>query len=173
MRDKFLSFTNDGAQILETAAIQSAGVADGGKIPQLDPATGRFHPSMMPAGVGISTIVLPASEALAAGDFVNNWWDTTAPATMRCRKADSTNGREANGFVLAAVNSGSPATIYLQGINTGLSGLTPATSYFLGAAGGVTNTPSLTTAGHIVQHLGDAFSVSSINFEYLKPTVIG
>ncbi|WP_289241264.1 hypothetical protein, partial [Delftia sp.] len=77
--------------------------------------SGRIDNSMMPVGIGADTAVIAASEALAAGDWVNMWNSTGA----KVRKADATtSGKEAHGFVLAAVTSGANATVYFEGTNT-------------------------------------------------------
>jgi hypothetical protein len=52
------------------AKASSAGAADAGKVVQLD-GSGRLDNSVMPVGIGADTKVMMASEALAAGDFVN------------------------------------------------------------------------------------------------------
>lgn len=147
----------------------SAGAADGGKIPALDD-TGRFDSSMMPTGVAPDVEVITASEALAAGDFVNIWVSTGT----KVRKADaSTSGKEAHGFVLSAVSSAGPATVFFEGRNTGVTGRTAGARQFLSATtpGGVTETaPS--TAGQVVQYLGVATSTTTINTEVDQPIVL-
>ncbi|MCZ7404486.1 MAG: hypothetical protein O8C67_06095 [Candidatus Methanoperedens sp.] len=154
----------------EQAAIQSStGVTDAGKIPALD-STGRLDSTMMPVGVAPEVKILNCSEVLAAGDFVNIYNDTTA----KCRKADATTaGKEANGYVLAAVDNGNPATIYVDSINSQLSALTPGAVYYLAAtpAGGATATaPS--GSGNVVQRLGRALSATEIAFEPGDPITL-
>ncbi|KAA9150036.1 hypothetical protein F3K36_33425, partial [Delftia sp. BR1] len=98
---KFLRLVNN--LVTEVLGIQtSAGAANAGDIVALDDS-GRIDNSMMPVGIGADTAVIAASEALAAGDWVNVWNSTGA----KVRKADATtSGKEAHGFVLAAVTSG-------------------------------------------------------------------
>lgn len=48
----------------------STGAASAGKLGALGD-DGRWDMSMMPVGIGADTQVLPASEALSAGNFVN------------------------------------------------------------------------------------------------------
>lgn len=68
----------------------SAGAANAGDIVALDD-TGRIDNTMMPVGIGADTAVIAASEALAAGDWVNIWNSTGA----KVRKADATTaGKE-------------------------------------------------------------------------------
>lgn len=155
--------------------VTSAGAGDAGKIPALD-GTGRFDNSFLPVGIGADTVVVTASEALAAGDFVNIYNNAGTP---NCRKADASAasaGKMAHGFVLAAVSSSASATVYLEGTNTQRTGLTPGTTYVLSNAspGGVLALASApTTAGHILQVLGVATSATAISFEADTPLVRG
>lgn len=145
------------------ATVTSAGAGDDGKIVALD-STGKIDESMLPVGVGADTKQLTASENLSAGDFVNIWDDS---GTAKVRKADaSSTSKEAHGFVLAAVTSSANATVYFEGTNTQLSGLSPAAKYFLSGstAGGVVSTPP-SASGHIVQSIGVALSATEISFE--------
>lgn len=140
-------------------AIQiSAGAGDADKMIATD-ATGKIDMSFMPAGIGAASVSIPATENLAAGDFVEIY----ASSGAKCRKADATTLKRADGFVLAAVTSGNPATIYPLGeLNNQLSGLTPGSDYFLSlTAGGVTTTaPSAT--GQLYQYLGNAVSATEL-----------
>jgi len=98
---KFLK-NNSGVITEEAAVDSSSGAGDAGKIPALDSA-GKLNANMMPTGVDIEVSTITASEDLSGGDFVNVWESTGAKA----RKADATTaGKEATGFVLAAVTSG-------------------------------------------------------------------
>jgi hypothetical protein len=160
--DKYL-YDNAG-QITEKAAIQSsAGAGDAGKIPAVD-STGRLDSSFMPVGTAPEVISVVASEALSAGNFVNIWNNA---GTLNVRKADATAvGKEANGFVLAAVSSSATATVFsASNMNTQLTGLTVGAVYYLDTtAGGVTTTaPSAT--GNLVQRLGRANSTTALVFQ--------
>jgi hypothetical protein len=164
--DKYL-YQNAGT-ITEKAAIQtSAGAGDAGKIPALD-AAGRLDNSMMPVGLGADTASVTTSEALAAGDLVNIWNSTGAKA----RKADATvAGKEAHGFVLSAVSSGASATVYFEGTNTGVTGLTPGVNYLSTTAGTATATaPS--GSGNVVQRVGFATAAAALNFDSGTPIVL-
>jgi hypothetical protein len=148
-------------QIQATAA--SAGAADAGKVAALG-SDGRFDESMMPAGIGADTQIIPASEALSAGNFINIWSDSGA---AKVRLADNSNGRPADGYVLDAVASAANATVYpLDGTNSELTGLTPGAEYWLGTSGGVTDTPLDETdsgnANKISQYLGKAKSATEL-----------
>lgn len=113
---------------------------------------------------GGATTAITASEDLAAGDFVNVWNDA---GTAKVRKADgSVDEVYADGYVAAATTSGNSATVYLDGINDQLSGLTPGTRMFLSdtTPGGLTDTPP-TTSGSVVQYVGKALSATELAFE--------
>lgn len=163
--NKFITLLS-GIRTLVTAISASVGVADANKIVSTG-SDGKLDSTLMPAGIGAATESMIASEALAAGDFINIWLDT---GTRKARKADASNGRAAMGFVINSVVTNANATITLQGTNTALTGLTIAGKYFLSAttAGGITTTaPS--ASGQILQSLGFAVSATSVNFEYDDP----
>lgn len=146
-----------------TPITTSSGAGDASKIPQTD-SDGRFHISLMPSGIGPATVVLPASEALSAGNFVNIWNDA---GTIKVRKSDATTaGKEADGFVLSAVSSSANATVYKRGTNTSMAGLTAGSEYYLSTtAGGVTALPGPTGAGNVSQFIGKATSATELEFE--------
>lgn len=151
------------------AILTSAGAGDADKIPALG-VDGRLDASFMPVGIGADTKIIVASEALASGDLVNTWDDS---GTLKVRKADATaEGKEAHGFVLAAVLSGANATVYFEGRITGLSGLAGSTRYYLDTtAGQITTTPP-STAGNVVQYVGNAAAASELNFEPSDPITV-
>ena len=164
---KFLRYVNN--IITEVFGVQtSAGAANAGDMVALDD-TGRIDNSMMPVGIGADTAVIDASEGLAAGDWVNVWNDA---GTAKVRKADATTaGKEVNGFVLAAVTSGNPATVYFEGTNTQVSGQTPGPVYLQTTAGtGGATAPS--ASGNLVQQVGVALSATSVNFERGVPVTL-
>lgn len=159
---KFIKL-NGGRLQEESGVTVSAGAADAGRLPQLD-ASGRLDNSVMPVGIGADTASIQASEALAAGDFVNIHNVSGAP---RVRKADAaTSGKEAHGFVLAAVSSGANATVYFEGQNTQVTGKTPGARQYLSPTtpGATTETPP-SAAGQVVQFVGVAISATSITTE--------
>lgn len=159
---KYLSHASGRIQEVQ-ATVASAGAADDGKIVALD-STGKLDSSVMPVGIGADTATLVASESLAAGDWVNVWNDAGTP---KARKADaSTSGKEAVGFVLAAVTSGNNATVYFEGQNTQVSGKTIGARQYLSAAtpgASVETAPS--ASGNVVQLLGNALSATAISAE--------
>lgn len=149
----------------------SAGAGDAGKVPLLN-AQGQFDQTFMPPGVAADVGLIVASEALAAGDLVNIYSNVGA---ANCRKADgSTTGKEANGFVLAAVGAAATATVYFEGLNNQCTGLTPGTQFLSGATPGksvpVGSIP--TGAGKINQVVGFAYSTTAMNFSYNPPITL-
>ena len=148
----------------------SAGAGDAGKAVALD-STGKIDNSMMPVGIGAENDIIPASENLAAGDFVNIYTDTGA---VKCRKADgTTSGKSAHGFVLAAVTSGNNATIYrISQTNTQLSGMTPGAKQFLSTTAGAVTETAPNASGNVVQILGVAKSATEMIFAPEKPIVL-
>lgn len=162
MAQRFLERKNGRTQ-QKQATVESAGAADAGKVLALDD-DGRLHTSVLPAGIGADTQILPASEALSAGVFVNIWTDA---GVAKVRLADNSNGREADGYVLEVVADAANATVYpLDGTNSELSGLTAGARYWLGTAGGVIDTPLVETdaanANKISQLLGKAKSETEL-----------
>lgn len=165
--NKFLRLVN--GVLTEIFGVQtSAGAANAGDIVALDDS-GRIDNTMMPVGIGADTASIQASENLAAGDWVNVW---DSAGSFRVRKADATTtGKEAHGFVLSAVTSGNPATVYFEGTNTQVTGQTPGPVYLQTTAGaGGSTIPS--ASGNVVQQVGVAVSATAVNFERGTPVVL-
>lgn len=164
---KFLRLVN--GVLTEIFGVQtSAGAANAGDLVSLDDS-GRIDGSMMPVGIGADTATIQASEALAAGDFVNIWNDA---GSVRVRKADATTaGKEAHGFVLAAVSSGNNATVYMEGTNTQVSGMTAGNVFLQTTAGAGGGTPP-SGSGNVVQRLGVAVSATAVSFEPSQPITL-
>jgi hypothetical protein len=159
---------SNGQLAEQEAKVSSAGAGDAGKIVALD-GSGRLDNSVMPVGIGADTASIEASENLSAGDFVN-LHDSSGP---KVRKADASNGRRADGFVLASVTSGQNATVYFEGSNTGLSSLTVGATYYLsGSSPGAATATAPSTSGHIVQELGRSRSATAISFEPGQPITL-
>jgi hypothetical protein len=165
--DKYLY--NNGGTVTEKASIQtSAGAGDAGKIPALD-TSGRIDNSMMPTGIGADTASITTSEALAAGDLVNIWNSTGAKA----RKADaSVGGKEAHGFVLAAASSGAAATVYFEGTDTQVTGLTPGVQFLSATTPGTATATAPSGTGQVVQRVGFATAAAALNFQSQPPIVL-
>ena len=138
----------------------SAGAGDSGKLPALD-AAGKLDNSFMPTGIGADTASIVTSEDLAAGNLVNIY---DVAGTPTARKADATTDKRAHGFVLAAVTAPAAATVYFEGSNTGVTGLTAGTQ-FLATTAGLCTTTAPSGAGNIVQGVGVATAAGVLNFE--------
>jgi hypothetical protein len=152
-----LGITTEQAPIID-----SAGAGDANKIPALD-AAGRLDQSFMPVGIGADTKIVVASEALAAGDYVNLWDNA---GVLNARKADATAvGKEAHGFVLAAVLSTGNATVYFDGSNTQVAGMTVGADIFLHTTAGAGTATCPSTGGNIAQKIGKALSATEVSFE--------
>jgi hypothetical protein len=164
---RFLTFIN-GAKKLVSTATSSSGVADADKIPSLG-TNGRLHASMMPEGFGNLTEVAVCAEPLQPGDFVNFF---SSGGVRYVRKADASNNRPANGFVLVAFAQGESASVQTQGLNSALSALTIGSAYYLSntQAGAATASLGALTPGHIIQELGCATSEMGLLFEFDTPT---
>lgn len=141
--------------------VQSTGASDSGKLAALD-GSGRLDVSVMPVGLGADTCSATASESLAAGDFVNIY-NNGGVVTMR--KADATtNGKPANGFVLAAVSQNNVGQAYLAGQNTAVTGQV-AGEVFLQITAGKAGATVPSASGNAVQSVGVAVSATSIEFK--------
>jgi hypothetical protein len=147
--------------IEEVVAATTGGAPDAEKIPSLD-ANGRLTAAMMPVGIGAEVKVIVASEALGAGDFVNIWDDS---GTLKARLADASADKPAHGYVIAAVESAANATVYCDGINDQLTGMSGGPLMYLSGAvpGAPTATPP-STSGHYVQRLGARLSATELAF---------
>lgn len=163
----YLTLKN-GRPALTPALAVSAGAADADKIVKTD-ASGRLDLTFMPPGIGPDATSMVAAEAIAARDLVN------VSATGQVRKADASNDRPANGFVLAAIANAASGTVFFEGIITGFSGLTPGARYFLSdsVAGGITATAVAAGAGKICQEVGVAISATTLSFEPQTAILLG
>ena len=155
MAEKFINLVSGHLEENE-GLVTSAGAADAGKIPALD-GSGKLDITLMPTGIGADVASLTATEDLSAGDYVNIH-------SGGVRLADNSNSRDAHGYVKAAVTTGNPATVYFEGANDGLTGLTVGARYYLGTAGNATATPPTSAGGaQISQFLGYAISTTAVN----------
>ena len=157
------SDSTTGVPTEQAATVVSSGVGSDGALVALD-ATGKLDTSTMPVGIVAPTAVVTASEALAAGDLVNIWNNA---GTANVRKADgSTTGKQADGFVLAAVTIGNPATVFFPGDeHPHVTGLTAGRQWLSDTTPGKCSTTVPTTAGHYVQPVGTATSATNLIFE--------
>jgi hypothetical protein len=161
--------TNSAGTITEVAALTtSAGAGSANAIPALD-GSGRLDSTFMPTGIGADSQVITASEALAAGDFVNVWNSTGA----KVRKADaSVSGKEAHGYVLAAVSSSAAATVFFDDLNAQVTGLTPGVVYLSATTPGGATGIAPSGTGQTVQRLGVAVSATAIHVGLVQPIVL-
>lgn len=144
-----------------TPIYTSAGAGDGGKIVSTD-STGRLDISLMPVGVTQEVTTFVASEDIAAGKFVN----FHNSSGLKGRNADCSNGRRADAFVLSAVSNGATGQAFrVSNKNTGLTGLTIGSDYFLSTAGGISTSVPAAGSGVIIQRIGKAESATEILFE--------
>jgi len=166
MASKYLR--NNAGTLAETeATVVSAGAGDAGKIIALG-SSGTLDNSVLPTGIGADTASITTSEALSAGDLVNIWDSSGA----KVRKADATTeGKEAMGFVLSAFSSGVSATVYFEGTNSQVSGLTPG-RVFLSTTPGAATSTAPSGSGNIAQIVGYATSTTSLNFSAQRPITL-
>lgn len=168
---KFLTWANAaGNQIKEILAlVVSTGSSDAGKVVATG-ADGRLDMTLMPTGIGASTTSAVASEALDAGAQVNIYDNA---GVITARNANSTDGTKlSHGFVLSAVASGSTATIYLDGEDTGLTGLTTGSEYFLSTTSGAIATTPPSSSGNVVQSVGYAISPTTLVYKPKTPIIL-
>jgi len=165
---KFMNLTA-GKPTQELATATSAGAGDANKIPKLD-AGGKLDSTLFPAGIGAETRTMTASEAISAGDLINIW-NSTGP---KIRKADAATGKEAHGFVLAAISSGASGTVYPEeSVLSGLTGLTPGATQFLsGTTAGARTETAPSTSGQSAQIVGVAISTTEILFRPETPVLL-
>jgi len=157
---KFLKLSN--GRPTEESSVTVGGVGNADRHPVLN-ASGLLDATMFPAGIGQDIIVVPASEALAAGNQINLWVNA---GVTNARKADaSTVGKPSNGFVLAAVSSGANATVYRSGQDTAVTGLTIGDAWLSATVpGGVQSTPP-TGSGQTVQKVGFAVTATLLDVQ--------
>jgi len=153
MSNKYITLES-GVQSLKTAVTTSSA----NEIPSLD-GSGKLSIDMMPAGLGpdVKSLTNTESTTVDAGKLVN----ITATGFQL---ASAGSNRAADGFVLASVDAAAAGMVYLDGIITGLTGLTAGLRYYLGAAGAITATPN-TASGETHQYVGKALSATELAFE--------
>jgi hypothetical protein len=165
--NKFLTFLSNKIQYV-TAIASSAGVGDANKIIATG-SDGLISSTLMPTGIGADTQSVVASENLSAGDWVNVYDNAGTP---NVRKADANPERACTGYVLASVSSAASAIVYRSGTNTGRTGLTTGTYYYLSATAGSETATAPTTSGDVIQGLGYAGSSTTIAFQPTTPIAV-
>lgn len=140
--------------------ITSAGSADALKIVQTD-ASGKLDITLLPNGIGPDAVIMVASEALTAGNFVNVH---SVAGVANVRKAIGTSdAMRATGYVQANVASGASATIFFDDNNSSLTGLTVGAQWLSSTVAGATVSTPPTAVGTYSQELGVATSATSIH----------
>ena len=159
MANKYMTLVNGKKTLIKSTDV-SADVADAGEIVALNSA-GVIDPSMLPDQ---DVTNVSSFENLSAGDYVNLFDDG---GTVKARKADNSNGRDAHGYVKDTVVAPAVVNVYFEGANTNLSGLTEGAKIYLGVTGDVIETPLdpnlLANDGKIHQFLGIAISDTEVN----------
>lgn len=168
MADQFMSRIN-GRDTQVNPIKTSSGSAQAGKIPKTND-DGYLDASLMPPEVLSTNIkMILASEAIAAGKYVNIYDDA---GVTKCRLADATNDRPAHGFVRDAFASLAQAKVVFEGKNDDLTALVAGTRIFLGAAGGVTATPPEAPTNKISQLIGVAISSTEVDTDIEDAVVL-
>ena len=157
--NKYLS--QSSGIITEVIPATAGGGGSANQIPALD-GSGLLASTMMPVGIGPDIVSIPSSENLAAGALVNIY---SNGGVATARNADnSAAGKEANGFVLAAVTSPATAAVYLGGPNTAVTGLSPGVVHFLGTVGAAITAPP-SGAGKVAQVVGRCAGAAILAFQ--------
>lgn len=169
MAASYLTPTTSGAQGIEQLAATDGGTANAGLIPALD-ANGRLTAAMMPSGFGADADTLVASEAIAAGAYVNIY-SNAGVATIRNAVASAV-GFKAHGYVLAPVASGTSGVVMFDDNNTAVTGRTPGDQYLSATTPGQTTVTPPTGVGVIRQFLGVAVSPTIIHSAITPPLIL-
>ncbi len=142
----------------------STGAPDANQLVQTG-GDGKLDETLLPSSV-FDSISLTSAEALTAGDYV--YIDGSGEVA---RASGASGGNAAVGYVKDSVTAATSVTVYFEGTNDALAGLTPGASYFLSdtTPGGIT-TSIPTDTGEIVQKIGLAINATSLTFE---PDVVG
>jgi hypothetical protein len=139
--------------IRKTVVVQSRGIQG---------IKGDVGPQGLPGGESYVDIV--AGVTVGSGRFIHILPDGTGVY------ADASANRPAHGFNLASVSAGEALRMYANGQLTGLSGLTPGSTYWLSAA-----TPGLHTisppATGFIQPLGRAAAGDTLIVD-INPLVV-
>lgn len=145
----------------------SAGAGSANLLFQLD-STGRIDPSFMPVGVTADVFNANASGALSAGDFV---YVTSGGLISRASAASA--GNASIGYTLLSVLTGAAAVCYFSGRNTGVTGITVGSRYYLSdtTPGGNTATP-VVGSGKLHQLVGYGITTTSIIYDRSQDAII-
>jgi hypothetical protein len=166
MAKRLINQNTNGTKETYAGVTTSAGAGSSGEIPALDSA-GKLDSSMMPVGFGQDSVTAIAGETLTAGDFV--YFNGVGEVL----KADATSlAKQAKGYVNTGFTSASPATVFFDDSNTGLTGLTINVPYYLSTTPGTVTTTAPTTPTQIVQRVGFANSTTNLRADIEEPVLI-
>lgn len=140
----------------------SAGAGDATKMAQLD-ANGKWDSSLMPSGITPDQKTANANGTITAKDLVY----MEAAGTIARATAASGTPQQCMGWATTSVTTGNPVTMQLEGIVSGLTGLTAGSRYFLSdvTPGGLLISPGPVGSGKLAQYIGTALSTTELNFE--------
>lgn len=99
-----------------------------------------------------------------------NIWNSTG-AKVRTANA-SVAGKEAHGLVLAVIANGANATVYFEGADTQVSGLTPGRVFLSAVTPGTATSTAPSGSGQVVQRVGFAVAATELNFQFQPPIVL-
>jgi hypothetical protein len=117
-------------------------------------------------GTATTTVSIPASEVLTSGDLVNIWNSTGAKVR---RATASVANKEAHGFVISNYNPSDVVTVYLEGTNLYVAGLTPGVQFLSATAGLCSDTAP---ASKIIQRVGLAIDATTLFFQPEVPFIL-
>lgn len=162
---KYLTIANN--RTTEVSPITaSAGATSAGEIPALGPA-GTFDPTLMPPGLAVLVAQMTASEAIAAGAYVNVWSNA---GVFSVRNADgSVTGKQVDGFVLQAIAAGATGQVYFGGMNTAVTGQAPGLVFLSASTLGAGSPNGATGAGQTFQQIGIALSATAVLVDPQEP----
>lgn len=137
----------------------SSGAADASQLVQTN-AAGELDETLFPSSV-LNAKTFTAAEALTAGDKV--YIDGSGEAA---RASAASGGNRVSGYVKDSATTGSTVTVFFDGCNDALTGLTVGATYFLSPStpGGITTTVP-TGSGEMVIKVGVATSATQLEFE--------
>jgi len=172
MSDNFVSLTSAGLFQKNTPITVSAGASNANQIFSTN-SQGLIDTSFFSSTLGIPSISVNTSEAIAAGSLVNVYNNSGAANARNANAATANQAQIAVGYVNAAVASGAAATVLFAGIISGLTGLTIGAEYYLSDSNpGAVVTGYAPAVGHCLQSVGFALSTTSLLFLPRKPIVI-
>lgn len=168
--NKYLERNSSTGIVTEVSAVQtSAGAGDAGKVIALD-AAGKLATNMLPSGIGAEQVQVTWAEGVAANDLINVYLDG---ATWKGRKADGgTNKYRADGFAIASGEAAATGYVQMEGLITGLTGLSQGKLYLNNTTAGTYQQTVPTGTGKLHQVVGRAISDSSYFFQSEEEIVL-